>query len=369
MKKAGLFGLGCVLAVLLCELVLRIVGYTGDAERSRHVFDPRYGTVPRDSWIFDFKIDPKVHRAVDLRGQLVPLAKAAGETRVLFLGDSATQGAYLPIDKSYPLVFQRLLDERNPSSQVRVVNAGVWGMTSIDEYYLLKDKLLPLAPDVVVIGLFMANDINFNLGHVERKAAGAGASWVDVLRSHSALMHFLYLKTLAIGQRLHWAQVVPRTGSLVPTSLGLVDSYGLHMLSYPAGELATYMTPPSSLVLHAFDVLDTVLRDFIELGKQHGFRVRLLLIPSVSHVLGRLAIVRFPRLLSELEAQGIHVSPNQLDFDAATRRVLALCDKLDLTCMDPTLRLRRLGSAAFFQHDEHPSALGHEALARELLAH
>jgi hypothetical protein len=31
--------------------------------------------------------------------------------------------------------------------------------------------------------------------------------------------------------------------------------------------------------------------------------------------------------------------------------------------------MQRLGTRAFFPHDEHPSALGHRALAEELLSH
>jgi hypothetical protein len=246
---------------------------------------------------------------------------------------------------------------------VRVINAGVWGMTTIDEYHLLKDKLLPLSPDVVVIGLFMANDINTNLAHRE---LALRASFGLTLRNHSALAHFVWLRVLALSAQRGGLR---SEDARVPIELRLVDSYGLPMLSYPAGELATYMVPASTLTDHAFDVLRSVLRDFQTLGQQHGFAVRVLLIPSPSHVLGRLAILHYPNLLAELRAQGVNIAPSQIDVDAPTRRVLESCAALGLTCMDPTTRLQRLGTRAFFPHDEHPSALGHHALAEELLAH
>src|SRR5262245_43073380 len=88
---------GLLLALLGCELLLRVVGYRGAHERLAHRFDPKYGSVPKDSWIFDFAIDPARHAAVDLRGQLIPLHKPAAERRVLFIGDSATEGAFVPI--------------------------------------------------------------------------------------------------------------------------------------------------------------------------------------------------------------------------------------------------------------------------------
>jgi len=140
---------GTLLALALPEIGLRVTGYEGDRERSERRFDARYGDVPKDSWIFEFAIDPARHRAVDLRGQLVPLHKPANETRVLFLGDSATEGAFVSPEQSYPRRFEALMRERDPRSSIRAINAGVWGMTTIDEYHLLADKLLPLAPDRV----------------------------------------------------------------------------------------------------------------------------------------------------------------------------------------------------------------------------
>src|SRR5262249_47315513 len=144
--------------IALAECGLRVIGYAGSGDRTQRIYDRRYGAVPRDSWIWSFQIDRKQHNAVELRGQRVAIPKPVGERRVLFLGDSATEGAFVGERENFPAVFQELLAERG--QELRVLNAGVWGMTTIDEYHLLQDKLLPLEPDVVVIGLFMANDLN-----------------------------------------------------------------------------------------------------------------------------------------------------------------------------------------------------------------
>ena len=370
LKRISLMVLGIAIGLLLAELLLRVVGYAGDVERQTRRFDPRYGAVARDSWIWDFRIDPSRHKAVDLRGQWVALPKPAGETRVLFVGDSATEGAFVALDQSFPRQFKSLLDQRKPNNHVNVINAGVWGMTTIDEYHLLADKLLPLQPDIVVIGLFMANDINMNLGHRERVARNGDL--LSTLRTHSALVHFLAARMLAWNARHRLLRSQPEDSikpALLPLELGLVDSRGLHMLSYPAGELATYVHPPSNLVDHAFFVLQEVLSDFIRLGRKHHFGVRVLIIPSPSRVLGRLAILHYPNLLRELAAEGVHIAPGQIDVDEPTRRVLAICERIGITCIDPSARLQRLGARAFFPHDEHPTAAGHRALAEELMVH
>ena len=356
MLRLLLLLIGVLAAVALGECTLRVVGYEGEGDRDARVYDRRYGAVPRDSWIWSFDIDPAQHHAVELRGERVSLPKPKGEKRVLFLGDSATEGAFVGEAQNYPAVFRALVNERREGAPVRVLNAGVWGMTTIDEYHLLRDKLLPLQPDVVVLGLFMANDLNMNLAHpqlVAQRTSVAGQ-----LAQRSALVHFLRLRLIA------GAGHTPEL--LKPLELKLVDQRGLHMLSYPEGELATYVQPESALISGAYTVLEDVLRDFQRLGQQHGFTVRVLLIPSPSRVLGRLAILHYPRLLEELAHAGLHISPGDIDVDAPTKRVLGVCARLSMSCIDPSALLQRLGPRAFFPQDEHPSAAAHRLLAQAL---
>ena len=324
---------GSAPALLLLEIGLRVSVTPARRSALSAASIPRYGEVNADSWIFDFAIDPARHRAVDLRGQLIPLAKPSGEQRVLFIGDSATEGAFVTLAQSYPLRFQQLLAARAPDTDVRAINAGVWGMTTLDELHLLRDKLLPLAPDAVVLGLFMANDINFNLGHRQRRFRVAAPA-VDFMRQHSALAHVLYLQLLAFNQRRRLLRVDGTgeadgvDGRWVDARIGLVDGYGLHMLSYPAGELALYMRKPSRLADEAFAVLESAFMQLQALGRAHGFVPRVLLIPSPSSVLDRLAILHHPRILEELRAQGVHVQERDLDFGLPLRRVLATCERL-----------------------------------------
>lgn len=356
MLRLLLLLIGVLAAVALGECTLRVVGYEGEGDRDARVYDRRYGALPRDSWIWSFDIDPAQHHAVELRGERVSLPKPKGEKRVLFLGDSATEGAFVGEAQNYPAVFRALVNERREGAPVRVLNAGVWGMTTIDEYHLLRDKLLPLQPDVVVLGLFMANDLNMNLAHpqlVAQRTSVAGQ-----LAQRSALVHFLRLRLIA------GAGHTPEL--LKPLELKLVDQRGLHMLSYPEGELATYVQPESALIARAYTVLEDVLRDFLRLAEQQGFTLRVLLIPSPSRVLGRLAVLHYPRLVDELAQTGVTIKASELDFDAPTRRVLALCRQLAIRCVDPTSALAKLGARAFFPGDEHPTAEAHRVLAQVL---
>jgi len=359
-----------VVALLLCEIALRITGYEGGDQRLNTVYYPALGTVRKDSWILDFKVDPIKQTHVSIRGQKIPLKKEPGERRILFIGDSGTEAPYLPIEKSFPLVFKKRLDQRNRGNNLRAINAGVWGMTTIDEYHFLKQELLVLKPDVVVLGLFMANDINFNLGHTAKQIRIRPTfDLLAYLKDRSVLVHFLYLRALAINNRYKLVRTdVLAERSLIPVELGLIDSYGFHMLNYPVGEVATYMKRSSDLIEHAFGILRTVLHQFKQLGSKHGFAFRVLFIPTPSAVVQRLTILHHPRILEDINASGAKISESDLDFSKPTRRVLEICDELGITCIDPTSRLRRIGLTVFFPQDEHLTEVGHEAVAEYLLA-
>jgi hypothetical protein len=191
---------------------------------------------------------------------------------------------------------------------------------------------------------------------------------VDVLRERSALAQFVFLQALALNERHRLLGAEHLGRRWVPRRVALVDRHGFHMLSYPSGEMALYMREPSPLVDEAYGVLRDALAELSRLGRREGFELRVLLIPSPSTVTGRLNLLHHPNILAELRARGIDVGVGDLDFRAPVRRVLAICRDLELPCVDPTARLRKLGLSAFFPGDEHPSAAGHRALAGALLS-
>jgi hypothetical protein len=360
--RTSLLLVGLLVGALVSEIALRVRGYEGAHGRRQTVFDSSYGIVPPGNWVFRLDSDPTAQSQLRLRRQAVPLEKPPGETRMLFIGDSGTAGLFVEPNESYPQQFKELLDRDDPDNNIRVINAGVVGMTTVGEYYFLRDKLQFLNPDVVVLGLFMTNDINFNLGHQERRDA-RGASWVDALRQQSALGHFLQLRGLAANPRNQIWQASPAVG------LPLIDSHGLHMLSNSAGEIATYMREPSELMERAFVVLRNVLQEVQDLGNETGFTFAVLLIPSRSAVVGSLDLPHNPRMLEELAKHDIHISESDLDFDLPTNRVRAICADLGIACIDPSNRMRRIGMHVFLPTDEHTTVLGHNALAQELLEH
>jgi len=352
---------------LLGEIVLRVAGYRGDFERINTVFDPVYGKVRKNAWNYGFEVD--ADRAVSLRGQVLQQPKPPNELRVLFVGDSGTEGTHVDLLRTFPLLFGERVAETCPELGLQAVNAGVLGMTNVDELHFLA-TLLPLAPDVVVLGLFMSNDITFNLRHTApRREFPARPDYLQTLRYDSALVHFFFGKALALNDRLEWfTSAAQDEWSLVPLEVCLLDANGMHMLDYAAGEVATYLREPSALVEDAFRVTGDVLEQFAQLGREHGFRFTVLLIPSPSRIAGELRLLHYPDIWTRLARQGIDVAPADLDVDAPTRRIVALCEERGITCIDPSDDLRGAGMHVFFPDDEHLTELGHAVVADVLFA-
>ena len=121
----------------------------------------------------------------------------------------------------------------------------------------------------------MANDINFNLGHTAKQIRIRPTfDLLAYLKDRSVVVHFLYLRALAINNRYKLVRSdVLAERSLIPVELGLIDSYGFHMLNYPVDEEATYMKKSSDLIQHACRSVDRCGRDLFRYAPCDGWLV------------------------------------------------------------------------------------------------
>lgn len=87
----------------------------------------------------------------------IPLAKPAGEVRILFLGDSCTFGAGVEVTETFPAFVERYLAEDVPGTRFECINAGVPGYSLFQGWRLLETEGLAYDPDVIVIS-FGSND-------------------------------------------------------------------------------------------------------------------------------------------------------------------------------------------------------------------
>lgn len=161
--RAALLVLSLALALLLGEQMLRLVGYeyrpvsidVGSTEDARY-----YHLFGSDHFVYDpgliWKPKPNVDvfNAEGFRGPLMGESKKPGVFRIVAIGDSNTLGWAGPLGPNWPELLSRLCDDRGIA--VEVVNAGVWGYSSLQGLARLR-QVLAYDPDLVLVS-FGSND-------------------------------------------------------------------------------------------------------------------------------------------------------------------------------------------------------------------
>jgi hypothetical protein len=358
-----------VLALGALEIGLRVVGYAGAESRQPFRRSEEFGEISADvlRQLMPFEDDgTRVH----LRGQDVPYARRPGVARVLVLGDSDTAGAGVSLEESYPMRFAGRVDAAAPGT-AEIFNFGVPGMSPAGEYTFFTRHLATLRPDVVVMGLFMPNDLNFSLDDGGRHAPGAAAPRGAFLRVRDrvALLHFLHLRLLAASGRggaLTYEQARDDP-ALLPYAL---SHRGLHARRYDVGELLTYLVEDVPLTDAMWAAVEDVFQRFGRLADTSAFQFVVVLLPAGSPVFGRLHVEGVPDIL-ERQNRFADETFTESDFDVhkATRRVLALCQRTGTLCIDPTPRLHGTPPERFYGRGNHHSAEMFAVIGDEMFRH
>jgi len=79
--------------------------------------------------------------------------------RILVLGDSFTFGAGVELEDTYVKQLETILRSKNSSKEYEVINAGVMGYGTDQEFYYLKEWITKLKPDLVIVGFYVGNDL------------------------------------------------------------------------------------------------------------------------------------------------------------------------------------------------------------------
>lgn len=96
-----------------------------------------------------------------LRDHEYPAEKDPNVFRILVLGDSFTFGVGVNIEDTYPKVLETEFNRRSTDAKHKrfeVVNAGVQGYGTLQEYLYLQELLRRFSPDLVIVGLY-CNDV------------------------------------------------------------------------------------------------------------------------------------------------------------------------------------------------------------------
>jgi hypothetical protein len=171
--RLALIVVGLLLPLLLAEVALRVAGaiLPGDYQTvSFAEAHPEFGrrnrpgagwkkTSEYTSWI---EVNSK-----GLRGAEIDYAKPPGERRVLITGDSFTFAEQVNQQETFTQRLEdRLNAERPGGASYRVLNAGSNGWATANEAVYLAKEGIRFNPDVVVVALYLGNDVSDNYRRV-----------------------------------------------------------------------------------------------------------------------------------------------------------------------------------------------------------
>jgi len=266
-------------------------------------------------------------------------APAPGTVRVLVVGDSFTLGAQVAEEETMAARLQPLL-AAEMSRPIEVYNGGVDGYGTRQETLRVEEVARPLSAKVVVLNLFLGNDLWENTRFEARRAevtegrGGRSKQPVGVADWLAGRSH------LFARIRATWTAWTGR----VPAATR--QRY--------AQELALFTTAPVPDAVR--DATADALRDHAATCTRMRLRCLVTLIPPAF-------AVATDRAAPTLRAFGL--DPTTQDLDAPSRLVKQLMPaSLPVVDLRPTLRAAaQTGTHLYFAYDGHWTADGHQVAA------
>jgi lysophospholipase L1-like esterase len=142
-------------------------------------FAPQYGNYVQPDDVIEYSFIPAAYYAFSppepcpgwgssgrinshgLRDSEHGYAKPPGTFRILALGDSYTEGFQLDLERTWPKLLERRLNEQHGGLKYEVINAGRSAMGTGTQYLYYLDKGRNYDPDLVLL-LFIPNDFREN---------------------------------------------------------------------------------------------------------------------------------------------------------------------------------------------------------------
>lgn len=291
--------------------------------------------------------------AVDARGLRVDprvTREPQGVRRLLAVGDSFTFGVGVEAHEAWPARAGGLLTAEQGGAFVGL-NAGVPGYGVPDAVRWLERYGEAVRPEVVVLGVFVGNDLQNAAPEAPHMEVFAGQLVLPGERPtwRSWLYQRSHLYVLA-------KNAVPTTAQRpLRRLLGLSEPWALRELRL---ELELYRREPTPLVLAGADATGAALDRLRTLARARGFAVAAVLVPSLVQVDPR----AWQATLAQLDAD-----PATLDPAAPTRLFAALLAARAIPTIDASPALVRAiaaGEEPYFALDRHLTARGHEIVAQ-----
>lgn len=272
--------------------------------------------------------------------------------RVLVVGDSFVFGVGVEDTDTFTALLPARL-ARHDRAAAEGLNAGIPAFGVPDAESWFRRHGVALEPDIVVLAIFLGNDL-----------VDASPDREEIL-----LVDGLLVPSLSAGGIKAWLH---RHSHLFVTVKSLLDQPGFQPLRDKLGlgepwktrtlreELGVYRKSADQALRPAIDATDEALGRFTELSEELGFELIAVLIPSEI----QLEPERWQMSLTSLD-----LDPADYDPSTPTRIFQELLDRHEIPTLDlgpPFLTGLSRGEALYFRLDRHWTRAGHALAADEL---
>lgn len=129
--------------------------------------DPALGWVPRPNFAGWFTKEGRAFVSVNsagLRDAEHTPDKPAGVYRIAVLGDSYSEAMQVPVERAYWALLPKRLEACGfqPGKRIEVLNFGVSGYGTAQEYVMLRSRAVRYQPDLVLLQFTNGNDVKDN---------------------------------------------------------------------------------------------------------------------------------------------------------------------------------------------------------------
>ncbi|MBU0478821.1 hypothetical protein KKC91_09685 [bacterium] len=269
-------------------------------------------------------------------------SKQKNITRIICIGDSFTMGHGVNEGDSYPRQLENLLNKYSEGEKYEVINAGV-NNYSIDNYLsYFKHYALKLKPDIVIIGLFIGNDLE------------PGNIGIITVREKTAIKKLHRIKVF-LGEHVQ---------SYIFIRNRIKRSYRFHLLFAKIG-LMPYPSPPN--IINTFDKNNTdeefktnfdQIEEIIQIAVNNHIKIILLLIPDSVQVYPK----TWEKLLGDFK-----LSKEPFDLKRPNNLIKGRFETV-ISIIDPLNALRKNSNKQlYYKIDRHLAPEGHRVIAKNIV--
>ncbi len=126
----------------------------------KDIYDERLGWRNIPNWKTTANGHTLTINSKGLRDREYPYQKPPGTMRILVLGDSFAWGYGVADDQVFSEVLEAKFEQTG--ANIEVLNGGVSGWGTDQEYLFLVDEGIKYAPDLVVLAIYVVNDVDNN---------------------------------------------------------------------------------------------------------------------------------------------------------------------------------------------------------------